>query len=121
MSLEQLATNFGLPGFLILIWYLLERARMARSDKTEQDKLVIENRKVDAMTIGFQTLGAGLVNVEKSVVRLDAKVDTLIDMGDRFTPPPQEVPRKPRTPAQGTPLAGGYSLTKRRPTSGEGG
>lgn len=113
MSIEEIAKHFGLPGFMLLIAYLYGRAQNARLEKADTERMKIEEKKVEAMTIGFQTLGAGLVSVRETVVRLDAKVDTLIDMGDRFTPPPQEIPRevsrgtRARTNPEGTPVVPG--------------
>jgi hypothetical protein len=106
MSIEEIAKHFGLPGFMLFIWYLYGRAQNARLEKAEEKRMEIEEKKVAAMTIGFQTLGAGLVNVRETVARLDEKVDTLIDMGDRFTPPPQEIPRgtRARTNPEGVPI-----------------
>lgn len=57
----------GLPGAMILIWYLLEKSRgdrlakieqqkIAAESKTEEQRIAAENRKTDAMEEGFRSL-----------------------------------------------------------------
>lgn len=57
----------GLPGAMILVWYLLEKARGERQAKVEEQKIAAEakaaeartaaeNRKTDAMEAGFQAI-----------------------------------------------------------------
>lgn len=46
MDWQQFATNFGLPGLLIGVWYLLQSKRDAGSLGLEEKKLAIEERKL---------------------------------------------------------------------------
>lgn len=46
----------GLPGAMILVWYLLEKARGERGAKVEELKVAAENKKTDAMEEGFRSL-----------------------------------------------------------------
>lgn len=46
----------GLPGAMILVWYLLERARGERGAKVEEQKIAAENKKTEAMEEGFRSL-----------------------------------------------------------------
>lgn len=104
MSIEQLATSFGLPGFLVLVWYLLETAKGKRQEKAETERNQIEKDKVAAMTVGFQSIGSKLdehtkvdlahhAKVAESIAKLDGKIDGVLDQADRFTPV-QSVPHK---------------------------
>lgn len=129
MDLKDIATAFGLPGLMIGFWYLLELAknrRLAEQEKRASDqeraRHELEERKVTAMTVGFQQLGA-MINehtkvdlqhhgkVGESIAELHGKLDGLLDAQDRFTPVGAiPVPRTPRgverqTPARGTEYA----------------
>ena len=53
MNLEEFAMKFGLPGLLILVWYLIERIRLNRHYASE-------DKKTDALTAGFTSLGSKL-------------------------------------------------------------
>jgi predicted polyphosphate/ATP-dependent NAD kinase len=48
----------GLPGAMILVWYLLEKARGERAAKVEEQKIAAENKKTEAMEEGFRSLAS---------------------------------------------------------------
>lgn len=59
MDVEKFATTLGLPGLLILVWYLLQRARDIAHAKFEEQKLAMENRRIDAMFELAKTMATG--------------------------------------------------------------
>jgi hypothetical protein len=95
MSLADAVTFgkvLGLPGAMILVWYMLEKARGERNAKIEEQKIAADNKRTDAMSKGFESL-AELVRDHatadqeahsKQVDRLAAIESTL---GIRKTPP----------------------------------
>jgi hypothetical protein len=46
----------GLPGAMILVWYLLEKSRGERQSKVDEQKIAAENKKTEAMEAGFRSL-----------------------------------------------------------------
>ncbi len=104
MDIEKALTAFGLPGVLVLVWYLLQVAKGKRDEKEadikaklEEKRLAVEEAKVAAMTVGFQSLGSKLdhhttvdlahhAKVAESIAKLDGKIDGVLDQADRFTP-----------------------------------
>lgn len=97
MDLEKVATLFGLPGLMLGLWYLLATAqnrRLAEQDKSRAD---LEEKRIAAMTLGFQTLGTVINNhtkddlahhgkVSEAIAKLDGKLDGIMDAADRYTP-----------------------------------
>ena len=59
MDIEKFATTLGLPGLLILVWYLLQRARDDRQAKLDEQKLSMENRRIDSMFELAKTMATG--------------------------------------------------------------
>jgi len=110
MSLEQFATSLGLPGLLILVWYLLEIQKGRRAEKVDDARAKLEDRKIEAMTLGFTALNTQLDTHERAefehhaktrevIVSLHAAIANQFDM----TPPPHEPPKQTRnTPGRGT-------------------
>ena len=109
MTFDDIARNFGLPGLLILVWYLLEIQKGRRAEKADEARNKIEEQKVVAMTVGFQSLNSKIDDHQAAEFEHHARVrETIAGMHTAFatqfdlTPPPQEPPRKPVTPARGT-------------------
>jgi phytoene dehydrogenase-like protein len=112
MSLEQIAQSLGLPGLLILVWYLLEIQKGKRAEKSDEAKNKIEEAKVAALTLGFQTINTKIDTHERAefahhATTREAIVSMHTAMANQFefTPPPQEAPLPPtrkETPPKGT-------------------
>jgi hypothetical protein len=119
MDLEKVAYSFGLPGLLIFIWYLLERQKNIRLEKSDEAKLKIEDKKVDALTIGFQSLSgkidAHAVTDIKSHSELFEKVSRIEGLIDGRE---LERERTGMTPVGGVPIVRSQQrlLTKGVPT-----
>lgn len=61
MSLADLATigkTLGIPGVMILVWYLLEKQRGERAAKFDEQRIASENKKTEAMEEGFRSLAS---------------------------------------------------------------
>lgn len=114
MSVEEFAKTLGLPGLLVLVWYLLEIQRGRRAEKADEAKNKIEERKIDALTVGFQTL-SGKIDThqrdefEHHATTREAIVGLHTSFANQFdlTPPPREPPELPRAkPSRNTPARG---------------
>ena len=122
MDLMEFAKSLGFPGLIVLVWFLLEQQKGRRAEKVEERKLAIEERKAEALTVGFTSL-AGKIDAHQladmqshkemssSIARLEGKLDTIHE----FTPVNQPIPRK--TPAQGIP-SGDYMYTRPKTQGG---
>lgn len=109
MSLEEFAKTLGLPGLFVLVWYLLEIQKGRRAEKADEAKNKIEEAKVQALTIGFQSINTKIDTHERAEFEHHAKTREAVSamhtaMANQFdfTPPPQEMPKKPATPPKGT-------------------
>lgn len=85
MDLEQVATNFGLPGLLILVIFLLQKARDERQAKLEERKLEIEEKRIDgmfrqaeAMATGFTSLVQAMANNHAQDIESHTELATAI-------------------------------------------
>lgn len=67
MSVEQFATSLGLPGLLILVWFLLQKARDERQAKLDEQKLTIEEKRVDAMFEMSKAMATGFTSLVQLV------------------------------------------------------
>lgn len=59
MSLSDLATlgkTLGIPGVMILVWFLLEKGRGERAHKLDEQRIAADNKKTGAMEEGFRSL-----------------------------------------------------------------
>lgn len=130
MTFDEIVKTLGLPGLLILVWYLLELQKAKRAEKAdeaksklEEQRLKIEDQKIAAMTAGFQALIAKLDGhqhdeFEHHAQTREAIVAMHVAMANQFdfTPPPQEPPKPPPkkfpTPPQGTTYSYGRPGTK---------
>lgn len=111
MSLEEIVKTLGLPGLLICVWYLLEIQKGRRAEKSDDAKAKLEDKKIDALTVGFQALAAKIDDHQRDEFEHHAKTREAIaglhaSFANQFdlTPPPREPPAKPsrNTPARGT-------------------
>jgi hypothetical protein len=129
MDLEKVATLFGLPGLMLGLWYLLATAQNRRLAEQDKSRAELEEKRIAAMTVGFQTLGA-IVNdhtkvdlqhhgkVSESIAELHGKLDGLLDATDRFTPVGSvPIPRTPRSVERQTPPRGSEYVQHRRDTT----
>lgn len=116
-DLSEFGKVFGLPGLLVLIWFLLERDKNKRNEKLETAKIAVEDKKADAMTAGFTSL-SGKIDTDiashremaEGIAELHGKIDqALIDRT------PVEQPARRATPARGI-AAGEYGFS--RPKTG---
>lgn len=97
MSLADLTTIgkvLGLPGAMILVWYLLEKQRTDRNAKLELAKVAAENQKTQAMETGFRSIAAKID--EHSLADLEshgeqneriARIESALNITKRQTPP----------------------------------
>lgn len=111
MSIEEFAKTLGLPGLLVLVWYLLEIQRGRRAEKVEDAKAKLEEKKIDALTTGFHALAAKIDDHQRDEFEHHAKTREAIaglhaSFANQFdlTPPPREPPVKPvrKTPPRGS-------------------
>ena len=56
MNLEEFAKTLGLPGLVVLVWYLMEVRRMKSNGEIEARRSHVEEQKVIAMGEGFRSL-----------------------------------------------------------------
>jgi hypothetical protein len=107
----EIAKVLGLPGLVVMVWYLIERDRTKNAAKAESERTT-------ALTVGFQSLHGKLddhardegdrhAETREAIVDLRARFDILHDL----TP----VGREPKrvTPSRG--VAAGY-YGPRKPT-----
>lgn len=99
----EVAKVLGLPGLVVVVWYLIERDRTRSNAKAEADRTA-------AMTVGFQSLSGKIDShasedaerhgeTREAIVDLRARFDVLHDL----TPvegPPRQHPR-PKTNPRG--------------------
>lgn len=125
MEIENFIQNFGLPGLLIGVFYLLVRAQNDRQSKTDDRKLTIEEKRVEgmfeqarAMATGFTALVQAMASnhtadieshsdLGAAIAELRGKVDEAIAWRESITPigePPR--PPRARTNPQGLPITG---------------
>lgn len=117
MDLMEIAKSFGFPGLIVCVWYLLETQKGKRLEKVEAQKLAVEERKADAMTVGFQALASKIdthqvvdIQSHEKMATSIARVESKLDMIHGFTPV-EGVPIEPQrrvTPASGVPVGGYY-------------
>lgn len=136
MDLQAFVTNFGLPGLLIGVFFLLTKARDERQAKLDERKLDIEEKRVDAafrqaeaMATGFTALVTAMANnhaqditshseLGEAIAELRGKVDEAIAWRESSTPvttppkPPREHPRPQSRP-------GGYYGPSKPPREDE--
>lgn len=122
LDLEKFAYSFGLPGLLIVAWYLIEQAKGRRSEKAEEAKskleekrmanehelagrkLDIEDKKASAMMLGFQSLTGMHATLEEHT-RVDLEHHDRVLRGLRRIGTKLGV--SPTTPAHGIPTRAG--------------
>lgn len=104
MDLQAFVTNFGLPGLLIGVFFLLTKARDERQAKLDERKLEIEEKRIDAafaqaqaMATGFTALVTAMANnhaadieshseLAAAIAELKGKVDEAIAWRTETTP-----------------------------------
>jgi hypothetical protein len=117
-AIIEIGKVLGLPGLVMMVWYLLERDRQKNAAKAESERTA-------AMTIGFQSLSGKLDShaqddadrhgeTREAIVDLRARFDVLHDL----TPVGHEVVRRV-TPPQGVPVSPGYYAPRRPGTKGD--
>lgn len=121
MDLQAFVTNFGLPGLLIGVFFLLTKARDERQAKSDERKLELDEKRIDglfrqaeAMATGFTALVTAMANnhaadieshseLAAAIAELKGKVDEAIAWRESTTPiGPIPIP----TPRRATPAAG---------------
>jgi hypothetical protein len=103
-DLAEFGKVFGLPGLVIVAWFLLQRDTNRRNEKLEEQKIGVEREKANAMTVGFQSL-SGQISTHQSadlashremaegLAELHGKIDqalidrTPVESVRRVTPP----------------------------------
>lgn len=116
MDWQQFATNFGLPGLLIGVWYLLQSKRDAATEKIENRKLDIEDKKAEAFTTALTVLGTKIdghhtLDLEshrelgEGIAEIKGQLEGARWYREEKTNPGTEPPRPPKrsdTPGRGT-------------------
>lgn len=103
-----LGKTLGIPGVMILVWYLLEKQRGDRQATAEQQKIAAEaetqkqrtaaeNRRTDAMEEGFRALASMVAD------HAQADTDSHAKQGERLAAIEATLAMR-KTPPQGTPI-----------------
>lgn len=58
MNVEEFAKTLGLPGLVIVAWYMLERLRIERVGKAEETRAKVDEARATAMAEGFRSISA---------------------------------------------------------------
>lgn len=112
----EIGKVLGLPGLVMMVWYLLERDRQKNSAKAESERTA-------AMTVGFTSLSGKLDShaqddadrhgeTREAIVDLRARFDVMHDLTPVESAPRQHV--RAKTNPRGVP-SGYYS--PRKPTA----
>lgn len=115
MDWQALAQNFGLPGLLIGVWYLLQSKRDSANEKLENRKLDIEDKKAEAFAVALGAIGAKIDahttmdlqshrELGEGIAEIRGTLEGARWYRDEVTNPGSPPPQAPRrdTPAFGT-------------------
>jgi hypothetical protein len=133
MDWEKAATNFGLPGLMLVIIYALIRLWLSSNERIEAgkravelEKTKVEDKKADAMASALTSLSGKIdahhtndlqshADMASGIAELHGKIDqALIDRT------PVEMPVRRVTPPRGLPAETGYYPPARPKTQGGG-
>lgn len=101
MNLEEFAKTLGLPGLVVLVWYLLEVRRSKAFEIMEARRSDVEEKKAVAMGEGFRSL-SGQISTHQAV-DLESHAAMTIALGriEKGLDIAQERVERHETPAQG--------------------
>lgn len=108
-DLVQLGKTLGIPGVMILVWYLLEKQRgdraavadaqrVAAEAKANEQRTAAENKKTEAMEEGFRSLASMIADHAQSDTESHA------NMGERLAAIETTLGTRVKTPPGGVPM-----------------
>ena len=104
MNLEEFAKTLGLPGLVVLVWYLLEVRRAKAFEIIEARRSDVEEKKAVAMGEGFRSL-SGQISTHQAV-DLESHAAMTIALGriEKGLDLAQDRAERSETPARGVRL-----------------
>ena len=96
MTLEQLFLQLGICGAMLLVWFRIETKRIDRN-------AAVEDKKTDAMTAGFQSIGLKIDSHHTADIQSHGALATDISEIRGMLTERHEAPRT-QTPARGIPI-----------------
>lgn len=73
MSLEQLFLQLGICGAMLLVWMRIESQRLAQQSKSDDARIAVDNKRVEAMEEGFRSLASMIADHAQSDTESHAK------------------------------------------------
>jgi hypothetical protein len=101
MNLEEFAKTLGLPGLVVLVWYLLEVRRAKAFEIIEARRSDVEEAKVTAMGEGFRSLSTQIQAHETADLRSHAEMATALGRIEKGLDIAEARADRHDTPAQG--------------------
>lgn len=125
MDAKEIATNFGLPGLMMIAIYAIAKLWIASNERVQMERVKVDDKRADATVAALTSLSGkldahhtvdlqGHQELATGIARVEGKLDTLYE----FTPVNQPVPSRKQTPASGVPA--GYYPPQRPKTQGGG-
>jgi hypothetical protein len=125
LSPAQIALQLGIAGLLVVVGYRIALVLIKNWRETESERTTALANGLSAITTSVnnhssadiashERLVAAHNELAKSVVRVEAKLDTIAELT-----PVTPIPKRSATPATG--VSAGYYGPRRPKTSGEGG